>query len=60
VIRFGHVSTPDRRDFGGEQRAAIKTVVVTRVMPPWFADPNYGHFANDRRLSDADVSKLSA
>ena len=39
---------------------AIKTAVVTRVMPPWFADPKYGHFANDRRLSDADVSKLSA
>jgi hypothetical protein len=39
---------------------AIKTAVVTRVMPPWFADPKYGHFANDRRLSDADVSTLSA
>ncbi len=39
---------------------AIKTAVVTRVMPPWFADPKYGHFANDRRLSDADVGKLSA
>ena len=39
---------------------AIKTAVVTRNMPPWFADPKYGHFANDRRLSDADVSTLSA
>src|ERR1700686_1981852 len=39
---------------------AIKTAVVTRIMPPWFADPEYGHFANDRRLSDADVSKLAA
>src|SRR3984893_9051194 len=39
---------------------AIKTAVLTRKMPPWFADPKYGHFANDRRLSDADVQKLAA
>ena len=26
---------------------AMKTAVVTRQMPPWFADPKYGHFAND-------------
>ena len=32
---------------------AMKTAVVTRQMPPWFADPAYGHFANDKRLSDA-------
>ena len=30
---------------------AIKTAVATRQMPPWFADPNVGHFANERRLS---------
>ena len=23
-------------------------------MPPWHANPDYGHFANDARLSDAD------
>src|SRR6202166_4116602 len=39
---------------------AMKTAVVTRKMPPWFADPKYGHFANDRRLSDADISTLPA
>src|SRR5499433_2736061 len=39
---------------------AIKVAVVKRQMPPWFADPAYGHFANDRRLSDADVATLSA
>src|SRR6187455_1888687 len=27
---------------------AIKTAVATRQMPPWFADPNVGHFANER------------
>ena len=30
---------------------AIKTAVASRQMPPWFADPNVGHFANERRLS---------
>src|SRR5437667_10658474 len=39
---------------------AIKTAVVSGQMPPWGADPNYGHFANDRRLSDADIQTLSA
>jgi hypothetical protein len=29
-------------------------------MPPWFADPNYGHFANDRTLSDATIKTLAA
>jgi peroxiredoxin len=34
--------------------AMIKEVVSDRRMPPWHADPKFGHFANDRRLSDAD------
>jgi hypothetical protein len=39
---------------------SIKTAVVTRHMPPWFADPAYGHFANNKRLSDADIKTLVA
>src|SRR5580704_15761195 len=39
---------------------AIKTAVVTRKMPPWFADPKYGHFANDRRLSTGDLHRFVA
>src|SRR5499426_2684373 len=39
---------------------AMKNAVVNRQMPPWFADPNYGHFANDKRLSDADIKTISA
>src|SRR5262245_1446611 len=39
---------------------AMKTAVVSRQMPPWFADPNYGHFANDKRLSDSDIRTISA
>jgi hypothetical protein len=39
---------------------AIKSAVVTRKMPPWFADPNYRHFANDRTLSPPDIDTLVA
>src|SRR4249920_235527 len=39
---------------------AIKAAVLTRQMPPWFADPAYGHFANDRTLSDATIKTLVA
>src|SRR5450432_4689267 len=39
---------------------AIKAAVVNQKMPPWFADPKVGHFANDRRLSDAQIKTLTA
>jgi hypothetical protein len=37
---------------------AIKVAVGTKKMPPWFAE--VGHFANDRRLSEADINTLVA
>jgi hypothetical protein len=37
---------------------AIKEAVLIRRMPPWFADAQIGHFANERRLSDADIRTL--
>jgi len=36
----------------------IKRVVERKIMPPWFAEG--GHWANDRRLSDADRNDLLA
>src|SRR5262245_16441871 len=39
---------------------AIKEAVVTRKMPPWFADAAYGHFANDRRLSESEIKTFAA
>src|SRR5579872_3400365 len=39
---------------------AIKAAVLSKKMPPWFADSQYGHFANDRRLSEADMNTLVA
>ena len=39
---------------------AIKERVLTRAMPPWFADPHYGEFKNDRRLSREEVDTIAA
>jgi hypothetical protein len=39
---------------------SIKRVVQQKIMPPWFADPQYGHFANDRSLSSKEISTLVA
>src|SRR6266849_160534 len=39
---------------------AIKTAVVNRQMPPLFDDPSYGHFSNDKKLSDAEIKALAA
>src|SRR5271165_1852151 len=39
---------------------AIRQNVVSKTMPPWFADPQYGHFANDRSLSQAEIDAITA
>src|SRR5436190_11203083 len=40
--------------------AAIKESVLLRKMPPWFADPHYGKFANDRSLTKEQIDTLAA
>jgi hypothetical protein len=40
--------------------AAIREAVAVRKMPPWFADPAHGHFANDRRLPQAEIDRITA
>ena len=37
---------------------AIKAAVTTGKMPPWFADPKYGHFTNDRSMKQSDIDTL--
>ena len=37
---------------------AIREAVLMRKMPPWFADPKFGHFANDPSLSAAEIDTL--
>jgi Copper type II ascorbate-dependent monooxygenase, C-terminal domain len=34
--------------------------VEMRMMPPWFADPRFGHFANDSSLSEKHIAVMSA
>ena len=38
---------------------AMKTAVALRKMPPWFADPQYGHFLNDRSLKPAEIETIA-
>lgn len=38
--------------------AMIKQVVLEGRMPPWHADPRYGKFSNDRRLSQDEINAL--
>ena len=39
---------------------AIKEKVRTRVMPPWFADPRFGTFRNERRLTQEQIDTVVA
>ena len=38
----------------------IKEVVSEGRMPPWSANPDFGHFSNDARLSDAEKKLINA
>jgi hypothetical protein len=40
--------------------AAIRTAVLAKTMPPWHADPKYGHFSNDRSLAKKDIDTIAA
>ncbi len=39
---------------------SIREKVVTREMPPWFADPKHGDFSNDSRLPQKDIDTIIA
>ena len=38
----------------------IANKVAARIMPPWFADPQFGHFSNDPSLTTQEISTLVA
>ena len=40
--------------------ASIKQAVVSGKMPPWKADPHFGKWSNDPRLSDAEIAAIKA
>ncbi|MBX9652519.1 ascorbate-dependent monooxygenase [bacterium] len=33
--------------------------VVNRRMPPWKAEPNYGHFVSERRMSEQEIKMIA-
>src|SRR6058998_3587945 len=39
---------------------AIKAAVLSKKMPPWFADPHYGEFRNAPKLTQSDINTLVA
>jgi hypothetical protein len=39
---------------------SMKRVVKQKIMPPWFADPAFGHFSNDRSLTEKEISTIVA
>jgi hypothetical protein len=39
---------------------SIRESVLSRTMPPWFADPNHGHFSNDRSMGKQEIETLVA
>ncbi len=39
---------------------SIKDKVITRAMPPWFAEPGLSEFRNDPTLSDEEIQTLVA
>jgi hypothetical protein len=39
---------------------AIRSAVLSREMPPWFADPKHGRFRNDRSMSQDEIDTLAA
>jgi hypothetical protein len=54
------ISPTPLETFGQVSRHASEMVRLTaaRTMPPWFADPSVGHFANDPSLSEKEISTI--
>ena len=38
---------------------AMAEAVEMKMMPPWFADPRYGHFANDASLNERQIETIA-
>jgi Flp pilus assembly protein TadD len=59
--RAGQVGPFSLVDYAGVRQHARQIVQVTqsRVMPPWLPEHGYGDFAGERRLSDAELGRLS-
>ena len=45
-------------DDAAKRARQIAAVTQARFMPPWKAEPGYGHFLNERRLTDQQIATL--
>lgn len=60
--RPGDIAPMSLLTYPEAQRRAerIAEKVVGRQMPPWHADPRFGEFANERRLSEREIERIVA
>ncbi|HSU88320.1 MAG TPA: ascorbate-dependent monooxygenase [Terriglobia bacterium] len=54
VAPFSLLTYPD----ASKRASLIASVTERRYMPPWKAEPGYGHFADERRLTDAQIALI--
>ncbi len=57
--RVGQISFASYRQLKRFSKT-IREVVQEQRMPPWYADPHYGEFLNNRSLDDEERAKLLA
>jgi mono/diheme cytochrome c family protein len=55
IAPMSFVSYKDARPYA----KAIEKAVVTKSMPPWFADPSVGHFKNAKVLTDDQIATIT-
>jgi hypothetical protein len=53
---FSMMTYEDVRPWAG----AMKLAVQQKIMPPWYADPQYGHFSNNRALTEKEIGTIVA
>jgi len=60
--RAGEPTPMPLLDYNGTKPWArtIFEAITSHQMPPWYADPSVGHFANDRSLSTAEIETIAA
>jgi hypothetical protein len=60
--RIGGIAPMPLETYAQTKKWAANIVRMTssRNMPPWFADPHFGHFANDPSLTQQQIGMFSA
>ena len=56
IAPFSVIAYKDARPWA----KSIREKVVNRTMPPWHADPHYGEFSNEQRLTQSEIDSIVA